>query len=90
MKKEELSSKKTEFNTSSNTEVFPEHVLTTSQGFFGNPENFVIQSGTQYSSLNFDDNDEFSAVKNDTSDLLHLLPIFHPVLQCIDIMNPVH
>ena len=58
----------TEFDTSSSAEVSPKHILSTPQGYFRNLEDLLTQAAffpTQYASLKFDDDDEFSAV-NDT------------------------
>ena len=50
----------TEIDKSSDTEV------SLKLGYFSNPEKFLSQTETHYTSLKFDIKDEFSSVKNDT------------------------
>ena len=57
----------TEIDTSLDSEVSPEHILSTSDEFFINPENISNQSATHYFLLEIDDEVEFSSVNKDFS-----------------------
>ena len=56
----------TEFDTSPSTEVSLERNLSTPQGHFGKPENFLNHPATHCFSLKFDADDEFSSMNIDT------------------------
>ena len=75
-------SSQTELDTSSHTEVFP------TKGSFSNLERFLNQAGTEYSSLNFDADDDFSPCKMILCMLTtRILTMLHPTLRLFLVKN---